>query len=104
MGSGFAKKKKQAKMIQEQFAELQEKMRETEVTGQAGNGLVTITLKGENEMTGIKIKPECVDKDDIEGLEDLIKAAYQDANEKLQKEATQGMPAGGFPGLGGFSF
>lgn len=103
MGTGFAKKKKQAKMMQEQFAQLQEKMKETEVSGQAGNGLVTITLKGENVMTSIKIKPECVDKDDIEGLEDLIKAAYTDANDKLQKETTQGLP-GGFPGLAGLGF
>ncbi len=91
-------------MIQEQFAQLQEKMRDMEVVGQAGNGLVTITLKGENEMASIKIKPECVDKDDIEGLEDLIKAAYEDANNKLQKEATQGLPTGGFPGFAGLGF
>jgi nucleoid-associated protein EbfC len=100
MGTGFAKKKKQAKMMQEQFAQLQEKMKEVEVTGQAGNGLVTITLKGENEMKSIKIKPECVDKEDIEGLEDLIKAAYEDANKQLQEETTKGLPKG----LGGFGF
>lgn len=75
MGTGFSKKKKQAKMLQEQFSKMQTQMKETEVIGTAGNGLVSITLTGENELKQIKIKPECVDKEDIEGLEDLIKAA-----------------------------
>ena len=102
MGSGYSKRKKQAKMMQEQFSQIQEKMAEIEVTGQAGNGLVTITLNGENALKSIKIKPECVDADDIEGLEDLIKAAYDEAHQKVLKETTQGLPTGGMPGLGGF--
>jgi DNA-binding YbaB/EbfC family protein len=97
MGSGFAKKKKQARMLQEQFSKMQTEMRETEVTGSAGNGLVTLTLTGENEMKSLKIKPECVDPEDIEGLEDLIKAAYKDASSKLRDQSSQGMPS--LPGM-----
>jgi hypothetical protein len=101
MGTGFAKKKKQARMLQEQLSKMQDKMQNSEFTGSAGNGLVQITLTGENELKQIKIKPECVDPEDIEGLEDLIKAAYADAMQKLKDEGMQGMPQNmGLGGLG----
>ena len=91
MGSGFLKKKKQAKMMQAQFSNMQEelsqKLDQLEVTGTSGNGLVEITLNGSNEMKKIRIKPECADPEDIEGLEALIKAAYNDACEKLKEQS-----------------
>lgn len=91
MGSGFLKKKKQAKMMQAQFSSMQEelsqKLEQLEVTGQSGSGLVEITLNGANEMKKIRIKPECVDPEDIEGLETLIKAAYNDACEKIKEQS-----------------
>jgi len=105
MGTGFSKKKKQARMFQEQLSKMQSQMKETEVTGIAGNGLVSITLTGENDLKVIKIKPECVDPEDVEGLEDLIKAAYNDANKKLKSQQMEGMPGlpniPGMPDLGG---
>lgn len=101
MGSGFAKKKKEAKMLQQKFQEMQEKMKHESVTGSAGNGLVTITLNGEHEMTDIKIKPDCVDLEDLEGLQDLIRAAYNDAAKKLEQSSSSSFP-GGMPSLGGF--
>lgn len=107
MGKGFSKQKKQARMMQDQFVKLQKQMEETEVTGTAGNGLITITLNGQHEMKHLSIKPECVDPEDIEGLQDLIKAAYGDACKKLEQQnpmTSGGMPempfGGGFPGLG----
>jgi len=93
MGTGFAKKKKQAKMLQEQFSQMQEKLQKTEVIGTAGNGLVSLTLTGEHDLKNITIKPECIDPEDVEGLQDLIKAAYADAKKKL--EAQTPMPSGG---------
>lgn len=99
MGSGYAKKKKEAKMLQQKFKDMQERLKDEKVQGSAGNGLVTVTLNGEHEMIELKIKPECVDPDDIEGLEDLIRAAYNDAAEKLEKSSMSDM--GGFPGMGG---
>lgn len=98
MGTGFAKKKKQAKILQEQFSKMQEDLQNVEVTGTAGNGLVTIVLNGDNDIKQLKIKPECVDPEDVEGLEDLIKAAYNDANSKL-KEKAPSMPAGFNPNM-----
>jgi nucleoid-associated protein EbfC len=105
MGSGFSKKKKQAKLFQEQISKMQSQIKDTEVTGTAGNGLVTITLTGENDLKSIKIKPECIDAEDIEGLETLIRAAYNDANQKLKSQQTEGMPQmPGMPDLSQFGF
>lgn len=92
MGTGFARKKKEAKAIQQQISQMQEQMTRLEVVGVAGSGLVTITLSGEGEMKAIKIKPECVDPEDIEGLELLIKAAHADAQEKIKNQTPS--PAG----------
>ncbi len=106
MGTGFSKKKKQAKMMQKQFEEMQNQMKDLEVEGSAGNGLVKIIITGEHEVKSIKINPECVDADDIDGLEVLIKAAFNDANKKLAEQSGGGMPdmPGGMPDLSGFGF
>ena len=87
MGTGFAKKKKQARMMQDQLRKFQEQMQQSETTGSAGNGLVTVTLSGDQEMKKIVIKPDCVDPEDIEGLQDLIKAAHNDALKQLREQA-----------------
>jgi DNA-binding YbaB/EbfC family protein len=96
MGTGFNKRKKQAKAMQEQMMQLQSQVKDIEVVGSAGNGLVEITLNGDNELKKIKIKPDCVDPEDVEGLEDLIAAAHRDAHSKV-KEQSSGMmgPLGG---------
>ncbi len=91
MGSGFARKKKEAKVMQQQFSQIQQQMTNLEITGSAGGGLVVITLSGDGEMKSIKIKPECADKDDIEGLEMLIKAAHADAQKKLKEHSPAGL-------------
>jgi len=91
MGSGFAKKKKEAKLMQEQLGKMQNQMQTLEVTGTAANGLVSLTLSGEGDLKQIKIKPECVDAEDIEGLELLIKTAHADAQKKI-KDQTPSIP------------
>lgn len=108
MGTGFLKKKKQAKMFQQQLSQMQEqfsqKLETLEVTGSAGNGLVQITLSGNNEMKRIAIKPDCVDPQDIEGLEMLIKAAYNDANTQLKAQTDAPSMSGGLPDLSMLGF
>jgi len=105
MGTGFAKKKKQAKHLQAQMTMMQQslasKMETMEVVGTAGNGLVSVTLSGTGEMKKINIKPDCVDPDDIEGLEALIKAAHKEAFKEVQKiaETAPSPESFGFPGM-----
>ncbi len=98
MGSGFSKRKKQARLMQEQFQKMQETMQSKEISGESGSGLVSVIIDGEKQLKSISIKPDCVDREDIEGLQDLICAALQDAYAKLEKEGTptdslmQGLP------------
>ena len=95
MGSGFAKMKKQARQLELQMQQVKENLRNQTLEGQSGNGLVTVVLSGEKALKSIKIKPECVDPSDVEGLEDLILAAFQDAFSKAENEASpMELPAG----------
>jgi len=98
MGSGFSKMKKQARMMEQQIEKMREEIKSTSVTGSSGNGLVTVIVNGDKELQQIKIKPECVDPNDLEGLQDLIKAATDDAYQKLSRQS-QGGPSlpGGMP-------
>lgn len=91
MGSGFSKMKKQAKQFQDQIAKMQEEMQNMEVVGSAGNNLVQVTLSGEKELKKITINPECVDTEDIEGLQDLIIVAFNDAASKIQDNSPNSM-------------
>lgn len=100
MGTGFLKRKKEAKALQEQLSQMQSKMDLLEFDGIAGNGLVKITVSGSGAVKHVRIKPECIDKDDPDGLQDLIKAAFNDAKKKLDEQSMKGMPS--FPGLPGF--
>jgi hypothetical protein len=93
MGSGFSKMKKQARLMQEQLSQNQQKLETTVVEGSAGNGLVSITLNGAKMLKKIQINPECTS--DVEGLQDLIVAAFDDAASKLDTQSA--MP--GFPGF-----
>jgi len=95
MGSGFSKMKKQAKMMQAQMGQMRQKFASQTAEGSAGGGLVTITVNGEKELQKILIKPDCVNPNDIEGLQDLILAAHADALSKLPDP--QESIAGQFP-------
>ena len=70
---------KRAQQMQQKMAEAQQQLEESEVKGTAGEGLVEITLSGKKQLLGVRIDPKAVDPDDVEMLEDLITAAYNDA-------------------------
>ena len=93
---------KQAQKMQQQLMEAQSKLAETEVEGSAGGGLVTAKVTGSGDVLSIKIKPEAVDPDDVESLEDLVVAAIRDAASNAQElqQTTMGPLAGGLGGLG----
>ena len=80
--------------------EAQEQIAESEVTGSAAGGLVEITLTGNKQPVSVTIKPEAVDPDDVEMLEDMVLAALNDAckqADELSKEILG--PLGGAAGL-----
>ncbi|KAB2864342.1 MAG: YbaB/EbfC family nucleoid-associated protein [Bauldia sp.] len=88
-----------AKEMQAKFQALQEEIAAMEATGQAGGGLVTVTLSGKFEMRSLKIDPSLFKEDDVEVLEDLILAAHNDAKTKVEaamqektRELTAGLP------------
>lgn len=89
MGSGFSKMKKQAKLLQNQFTQIQEELKKKIVEASSGNGLVKVKINGAKELVEIKIKPECVDKNDLEGLQDLIISAHNLAIEKIDEDIEQ---------------
>jgi DNA-binding YbaB/EbfC family protein len=76
---------KQAQKMQADAAKAQEELQEAEVTGVSGGGMVTVCLSGDKNFKSIKIKPEAVDPDDVEMLEDLITAAINEAFNKADE-------------------
>lgn len=94
---------KQVKKMQEQMMKAQEELKEKTVEGKAGGGVITVVVNGHKEVKDVKIKPEAVDPDDVEMLQDLILAAVNDAmkqvdeiNSKEMGKLTGGM---NIPGL-----
>lgn len=86
-----------AKEMQQKFQAIQEEIAALEATGQAGGGLVGVTLSGKFEMKALKIDASLVKPDEAEILEDLILAAHNDARakvERLMAEKTQELTAG----------
>ena len=75
---------KQAQQMQSKMAEMQAKMGDLEVTGASGGGMLKVTLNGKYELKGIKIDPSLVSAGDVEVLEDLIVAAFNDAKTKAE--------------------
>lgn len=75
---------KQAQQMQARMQEMQAKLGDVEMTGQSGAGMVSITLNGKGDLKAVKIDPKAVDPEDVEVLEDLIVAAFNDAKNKVE--------------------
>jgi len=82
---------KQAQQMQTKMQEMQTKLESMELTGEAGAGLVKVTMNGKSDMQKIKIDPKLVDPADTEMLEDLILAATRDAKAKVEAAAADEM-------------
>jgi DNA-binding YbaB/EbfC family protein len=93
----------QAQKMQQQLADAQAELAESEVTGTSGGGLVSLTMTGGGEVRNVKIDPKVVDPDDVETLEDLVVAAFANAADNLKKltEEKMGPLTAGLGGLGG---
>ncbi|MDE0330324.1 MAG: YbaB/EbfC family nucleoid-associated protein [Nitrospinae bacterium] len=100
---GIGNLMKQARQIQDKMAKLQEEMAAKTVEASAGGGMVNVTANGAGEVVAVKIDPQVVDPDDVEMLEDLVRAACNEASRKGKgmmseemKKLTGGLP---IPGL-----
>jgi DNA-binding YbaB/EbfC family protein len=81
---GLGNLMKQAQVMQERMQKLQEELAQVEVTGEAGAGLVKITITGSHNVRRVSIDPSLL-QDDQEMLEDLIAAAFNDANRRSEE-------------------
>jgi nucleoid-associated protein EbfC len=79
------------KQAQEMQARLQKQMGELRVEATAGGGMVTVVVTGTKQLQSITIDPDVVSKDDVEMLQDLIVAAINDANRKVDEQLGQSM-------------
>jgi len=79
------------KQAQEMQVRLQKQMGEMRVEATAGGGMVTVVLTGTKQLQSITIDPDVVSKDDVEMLQDLILAAINDANRKVDEQLGQQM-------------
>jgi DNA-binding YbaB/EbfC family protein len=86
---------KQAQQMQER---LQKQMAELRAEATAGGGMVTVVVNGAKQLQSITIDPEVVSKDDVEMLQDMILAAVNDAQRKVDEELASKM-GGLVPGL-----
>lgn len=88
MGGNMNNILKQAQKLQKQMEELKEDINKRTVEASAGGGAVTAVVNGAKQLVEIKIKPEVVDPDDVEMLQDLVMAAVNEAISKAEEMAT----------------
>ena len=91
MSGKYGKMLKQAQKMQQEMAKIEEGLVEEKVEASSGGGAVKAMVNGKQELLGVKIKPDVVDKNDIEMLEDLVMAAVQEALRQSKELAAQRM-------------
>lgn len=96
----------QAQQMQQAVMAAQEEIAASEVPGEAGGGLVKVTIKATGEVTSLQIDPKVVDPEDVETLQDLVVGAINTAMASAQELAAEklgplagGMGGGAMPGL-----
>ncbi len=97
---------KQAQQLQQRFQEAQERVKAVEAEGQSGGGMVRVTLNGSGLATAIRIDPSLIDPKDPGMLEDLLRAAINDARAKVDASVSAEMSkaTGGLPLPPGLKF
>jgi nucleoid-associated protein EbfC len=95
---------RQAQAMQAKISEAQKKLEAMEVEGSSGGGLVKVRLSGKTALLGLSIDPSLLKPDEAEIVEDLIKAAHDDARRKLEDAQNDEMKSlgGGLGMLPGF--
>ena len=90
---------KQAKKMQEEMQKSQEELSSKEFDSTAGGGAISVKVTGEKVLKEIKIKPEVVDPEDVEMLEDLILTCVNEALRKVDSAQSQEFGKFNIPGL-----
>jgi DNA-binding YbaB/EbfC family protein len=94
---------KQVQQMQEEMAKAQEELKNETVEATAGGGTVTVVMTGELKVSEVRIDPEAVDPDDVELLQDLVLAAFNEALRSAQElqQRKLGAATGGLGDLAG---
>ena len=82
---------KQAQMLQKQMQEAQKEIEAAEFEASVGGGAVSVKVNGKKEVLAVSIKPEVVDEDDVEMLEDLVLSAVNEALRKADDDTANKM-------------
>ena len=82
---------KQAQKMQQQMLQMQEEMERKTYSSTSGGGMVTATVNGKHEVLNLEIKPEAVDPDDVEMLQDMVIAAVNEAFRAADNDASSNM-------------
>jgi hypothetical protein len=82
---------KQAQMMQQKMARLQEEAGQKTAEAAAGGGAVTAVVNGKNQIVSLVIRKEAVDPEDVEMLQDLVVAAVNEALKKVQSDVAEEM-------------
>ncbi|NLD51636.1 MAG: YbaB/EbfC family nucleoid-associated protein [Clostridiales bacterium] len=101
-GGNMQQLMRQAQKMQEQLAKTQEELDVKEYEASSGGGMVTCRVSGKRELLSLEIKPEAVDPDDVEMLQDMILAAVNEAlrqGEETREKAMSAMAPSGMGGL-----
>jgi nucleoid-associated protein EbfC len=87
----LGKMMKQAQQMQAKMAEMQAGLERVEMTGASGGGMVQVTLNGKGDLKGVKLDKSLLDPNEVEVLEDLILAAFNDAKTRVEAHMQQEM-------------
>ena len=77
---------KNINQLKDQFANVQEELKNITATGSSGGNIVNVTVNGKFEITDVRLDPICVDPRDVQMLQDLIIAAHHDAMSKIAEQ------------------
>ena len=91
MGGNMNNTIKQAQKMQQNMLKMQEEIEQSEFEATAGGGAVCVKMSGKKELSEVKIKPEAVDPDDVEMLEDLILTAVNDVIKQVDNASASKM-------------
>lgn len=82
---------KQMKKMQGEMVKAQQDLEKKEFVGSAGGDVVRVTMSGQKQVIGLEIDPQVVDPEDVEMLQDLVIAAFNDAMKKVDEAVQQDM-------------